>query len=219
MRIENIVNVFCRNIAGLGAALILVMAPAWAGMYEDLFAAVEGNDARWLKELIAEGGDPNMVDRDGNSLLILGARDGKDQAVKALLAAKAKVNARNRLGETALMLAAVEGRTEIAKALVFNGAQIEFKGWNPMLYAASRGHDDMIEYLANLGANVNAPAPNGATPLMIAVRGGYKSTTKLLLAKGANPNLKNDRGETALTWAMDRGHTEIGEMLLAAGAK
>lgn len=217
--INIIVKVIHEILGILGLAMLLSATPSSAGMHEDLLAAIEGNDSRWLKELIAEGGDPNTVDRDGNTLLILATRDGKQDAVKALLAAKAKVNARNRLGDTALMLAAVEGRVEIAKLLVFNGAEIEFKGWNPMLYAASRGQDDMIEYLANLGANVNAPAPNGVTPLMMAVRGGYKSTTKLLLAKGANPNLKNDRGDTALTWAMDRGHAVIGDMLLAAGAK
>jgi hypothetical protein len=204
---------------GLSLALLLSATPAAAGIYEDLFDAVQGNDSRWLKQLITEGGDPDTVDREGYSLLMIAARDGKDHALRALLAAKAKVNARNRLGETALMLAAIEGRVEIAKLLVFNGAQIEFKGWNPMLYAASRGQDDMVAYLANLGANVNTQAPNGATPLMMAVRGGYKSTTKLLLAKGANPNMRTDRGDTALTWAMDRGHTEIGDILLSAGAK
>lgn len=218
MYIQVIIKVI-HEICAAGVTLILVAAPAWAGMYEDLFAAVEGNDSRWMKELIAEGGDPDTVDPDGNSLLMIAARDGKDQALKVLLAAKGKVNVRNRVGDTALMLAAVEGRVEIAKQLVFSGAQFEFQGWNPMLYAASRGQDEMIAYLANLGASVNAVAPNGVTPLMMAVRGGFRSTTKLLLSKGANPNLKNDRGETALTWAMDRGHTEIGDMLLTAGAK
>ncbi|HEX6829814.1 MAG TPA: ankyrin repeat domain-containing protein [Burkholderiales bacterium] len=188
-------------------------------MHEDLFAAVEGNDSRWLKELIAEGGDPNSVDQDGNSLLMIAARDGRENALKVLLSTRLKIDARNRLGETALMLAAVEGRTSVAKQLVFNGAQVEFKGWNPMLYAASRGRDEVIELLVNLGANVNTAAPNGVTPLMMAVRGDYRSTVKLLLGKGANPNMKTDRGDTALTWAMDRGHSEIGVTLMEAGAK
>lgn len=217
--LKNIVNVTCKVLWIAAFGLALLVAPVQAGIYEDLLKAVEGNDRGWLERLFAEGGDPNTVDKDGNTLLMLAARDGKDNAVKALLAARAKVNNRNRLGETALMLAAMEGRTAIAKQLVFNGAQADFKGWNPLLYAAAGGKDEVVAMLVDLGANINGRAPNGATPLMMAVRGGYKGTVSLLLKRGADPNLTTDRGDTALTWAMDRGHAEIGDMLRTAGAK
>jgi uncharacterized protein len=192
---------------------------ALAGMYEDLFRAVDRNDPGWMQDLLKEGGDPNTVDENGNSLVMIASRDGREGVLKVLLESKAKVNTRNKFGETALMLAAIQGHSAVAKQLVFNGAQIEFKGWNPLLYAATGGKDEVVVLLLNVGANVNARSDNGSTPLMMATRAGYSSTVKLLLDRGANPNLKNERGQTALMWAMDYGHTEIGTLLLERGAK
>jgi uncharacterized protein len=203
-------------LVALGSA---IGAPvALAGTYEDLFLAVDRDDGGWLTDLVKKGGDPDTVDKDGNSLLMISARDGRDNTVKVLLDSKARLNTRNKHGETALMLAAIQGHALIAKQLVFNGAQIDFKGWNPLLYAATGGKDEVVALLVNAGANVNTRSDNGSTPLMMAVRGGHLSTAKLLLDRGANPNLKNERGQTALMWAMDYGHTEIGTLLLERGA-
>lgn len=199
--------------------VFLVAGWANAGTYEDLLQSVADDNSTWLKDMIRDGADPNTVTRDGNSLLILAVRDGKKNVVYALLESKVRVDFRNANGETALMIAAIQGRTEIASKLVFAGAQIDFKGWNPLLYAATGGSDQVARMLLDLGANVNAASENGTTPLMMAVRGGHKTTVKLLLARGANPNLKNERGETALAWAMDRGYTEIGTMLVDHGGQ
>ena len=219
MLLDNIPHVVYRFLLTFGLGFLLTAGPVSAGMYEELLQVVDENDAAQLRELLKQGGDPNTVDRDGNSLLMLAARDGREDVFKVLLETRVKINARNRGGETALMLAAIQGHTEIAKRLVFNGAQVDFRGWNPLLYAATGGKDDIVLLLLNVGADINARSENGTTPLMMAVRGAHLSTVKLLLERGANPNLKNERGETALMWAMDHGHTQIGTLLMERGAK
>jgi len=198
---------------------LLLAAPVQAGTYEDLLQAVAEDNSVWLRDMMGEGADPNTVAPDGNSLLILAVRDGKKSVFPVLLESKANVEFRNANGETALMIAAISGRADMASKLVFAGARYEFKGWNPLLYAATGGKDEVVKMLLDLGANINAVSDNGTTPLMMAVRGGHKSTVKLLLARGANPNMKNERGDTALAWAMDHGYTEIGTMLVDHGAK
>jgi ankyrin repeat protein len=216
---KNVLKAYWNVLGWAAVGLVLAMGSANAGTYEDLLQSVDDDNSGWLRDMINAGADPNTVAPDGNSLLILAVRDGKKNVFPVLVESKANVDFRNANGETALMVAAIQGRSDMASKLVFAGAQFEFKGWNPLLYAATGGKDEVVKLLLDLGANINAVSDNGTTPLMMAVRGGHKSTVKLLLDRGANPNMKNERGETALTWAMDRGYTEIGTALVAHGAK
>jgi uncharacterized protein len=71
--------------------------------------------------------------------------------------------------------------------------------------------------LVELGARVNARAPNGATPLMMASREAHRDTVRWLLDHGADPNLKTDSNATAFDWAIKYHSPEIARMLRDAG--
>ncbi|HET9045577.1 MAG TPA: ankyrin repeat domain-containing protein [Casimicrobiaceae bacterium] len=198
----------------------LTSAPAFAQrLYDDMIVAVANDRAGEVKALLARGVDPDIVDPNGDPLLYTAARAGFGATVDVLLAAKVNVDARNRFGDTPLMAAALEGRLDIAKKLRARGAAIDYKGWTPLSYAATGGHDNVVVWLLDQGANVNAESANGTTPLMMAVREGRGSTVELLVKRGADVNHRNENGVSALDWAKRGNERAMEELLRRAGAR
>ena len=188
-------------------------------LYEDVIAAVANDRAGEVKALLARGVDPNTVDPNGDPLLYTAARAGYAATVDVLLATKVDVDARTRYGDTAMMGAALEGRLDIVRKLRQRGAALDYKGWTPLAYAATGGRDDVVAYLLDQGANVNAESLNGTTALMMAVREGKGSTVELLVKRGADVNHRNENGVGALDWAKRGSETAMEQLLRRAGAK
>jgi ankyrin repeat protein len=192
---------------------------ARADMYEDFIIAVNNDRVGQVKEFLAKGIDPNTVGPNGEPVLVLAARANYTGTVDALLAAKANVNARSAVGDSAIMAAALNGHLDLVRKLRQRGADIGGTGWTPLIYAATGGHDAIVEYLIAEGADVNAVSPNGTSALMMAVREGKGSTVGLLIAKGADVNHKNQQGATALAWATRGNEQAMAAQLRRAGAR
>jgi len=206
-----------RKILACIALSVLFSAPARAGIYDDMLVAIKAGNAPDVVALLKRGLDANIVDREGNTLLMLAVRDGNEDIVDVLLAAKANPNARNANGDTALRLAAFRGSLPMVERLVKARAMVNMPGWTPLIYAAFNGHHEVVRYLLAQGAQIDAQAENGFTALIAAARGGHEETIKLLLKQGANPNLKSDQGETAMDFALRGDNTLIFDHLRAAG--
>ncbi|XP_076640389.1 myotrophin homolog isoform X1 [Colletes latitarsis] len=58
-------------------------------------------------------------------------------------------------------------------------------GRTPLHYAADYGQSEVIRYLLEKGANVNATDKHGITTLLAAIWEGHTNCVKLLLEKGA----------------------------------
>src|SRR5438477_12223967 len=114
-------------------ALLLMGQFARAGAYEEMIDAVKKDDTHTIASLLKRGFDASSSDQEGNTMLILAAKEGSQKAAKQLVAARAKVNTRNVLGETAVMLAALYGHVEIVRDLVVHGAEINSPGWPPLI--------------------------------------------------------------------------------------
>ncbi|MEW6560187.1 MAG: ankyrin repeat domain-containing protein [Pseudomonadota bacterium] len=216
-------NKFRRHFMQSAAATMLVMGTgrwAQAGAYTDFFRAVQIDDVGAVQSLLAQGFDPNAVDSKGNSALYLALRYKALKVAKVLIEnPHIHLNQLNPSDENALMIACLQGDLGIVKLMVDKGAEINKPGWTPLSYAATRGHTEIVKYLLDHSAYIDAAAPNGSTPLMMAAYFGYDSTVKLLLEEGADPRLKNAMGYTALTLATNMHHKDIADMIVKALGK
>ena len=70
-----------------------------------------------------------------------------------------------------------------------------------LMAASLNGHTEVVELLADNGAELDLKNDDGATALIFASRHGNAEIVKLLLEKGANPELKDNEGKTALDYA------------------
>lgn len=96
------------------------------------------------------------------------------------------------------------------EVLIKAGANVNIEdsrnGLTPLHFAVQNSKVDIVNYLIENGANINAKTSNGQTPLHLSVAGGfYKSqnldktdVVKLLLEKGATINEQDNNGDTAL---------------------
>lgn len=202
--------------AWLGAASL-----AWAAPVDDMRKAVEFDDARTIQKLLARGVDPNLVDDKGNPMLVVALREKSKKAAAALIKAKnIDFDKTNPAGENALMMASLQGDLDSIKLMVDGQeAEINKTGWAPLHYAATNGHNDVVKYLVDHAAYIDAESPNGTTPLMMAARGGHIETVKLLLDEGADMRLKNQQGMNVIDFALLYNQQEIADGLRARWVK
>lgn len=80
-----------------------------------------------VRELLAEGADPNAADGNGDTALSLAAQFGRAEVVALLLKSGASVDAADAKGVTPLMKAARFGREETVDELLRGGADVSRK--------------------------------------------------------------------------------------------
>ena len=184
-----------------------------------LFYAASGNCPEVVKELLDAGAFVNQTDRLGATALMYAARYNQNpEVLRTLVSAGADVNQVSLFGENALSFAAENGNTAMAQALIEEGADInsiQVNGRPVVLYAVeSKLDNDILAYVLDHGAEVDAPDWCGNTAFMIAAADGDYDRAKLLLAHGADVNAVNFRGETALTQAVRRGDADAVKALV-----
>lgn len=201
------------------AALLLAAAPVRAGSYEDALSSARLGDTAQLVELLQRGIEVDTVDEQGNTLLILAAREGQLATVKALVERRARLDQRNRAGDSALMLAVLNDHREVADLLLGAGAAVNHDGWAPLHYAAFNGRIELFDRLLAAGADPNALVPNKSNALMLAARNGHIEIVRRLLKLPVDLDQRNDAGFTAESWALANNNTDIAELLRAERAR
>jgi len=182
-----------------GAALMLLAGPAAAREVDAeadqvaFFRAVQIDDDRTVKAVLARGLDPNLHDPErGETGLIIAMRNDAMRVAKLLLAQPGlKVDEQSPNGNTALMMAALQKNKPAVLALLEKGAQVNRPGWTALHYAAAAGDLDIMKLLLERHAYIDAASPTGTTPLMLAAREGQEDAVKLLLEEGADATLKD----------------------------
>ena len=171
--------------------------------------------------------------KDGADLatpLIIAARDGNLDFVKALLRYEANTEARGTIkddGEvkedcTALWVAAAKGHFDVVRLLIEQNADVDGRtstNSTPLRAAAFDGRLDIVRYLVENRADVNARNDFNSTPLMVTCYKGHPNVATYLVKHGANINLQDNEGSSCLHYASKGGHFQLACELLALGAK
>lgn len=135
-----------------------------------LLDAVRNNDNPWfLKTLISAGANPNIVDKDGNTPLLLAVKENASfDVITAIIKGGANVNAMDKSGGTPLWYSTTN--FEIFSALIAGGADVNMQhgqiGYTPLMAVArtTESHEFII-VLIKAGADVTMTNRNGKTAL------------------------------------------------------
>ena len=209
MRLNNIIN-------KLIISLLFAGTLAHAGeIVDDTLQAIKLDDAPSVLEGLQRGLDVNFVDDDGNSLLMLAARDGSIQSTAVLINAGAKTYLSNAYGDDALLLATFGGHEAIVDILLAKRASLGTnpRGWTPLHYAAYAGHAHLINKFLAFGAQINGVTDNGLTALMLASKNGHINVVRTLLTHKADINILDDNKLSAADHALAGGNTDIAALL------
>ncbi|MFN2502202.1 MAG: ankyrin repeat domain-containing protein [Pyrinomonadaceae bacterium] len=194
-----------------------------------------GGDLNTIKKLIAAKANVNDQDNDGDTVLMLSARFGNVDAIKALYEAGAKINLKDEAGRTALdhaianlkatppgsqketqetikFLESVGGKTgnSIEKRPPDEKAKLLFK-------AVESGDLDAVKKLIAAGVNVKAKKDgDGKTPLIVAAENFVEDGVILKALIDAGADLKRDELE-AIKSATDDDQHEVVKFLIKSG--
>ncbi len=152
-----------------------------------------GDIARYL---IEQGADISIKNNTGHTALMAAA--GSSEKVFDLLVANgADMSEKLEDGTSAFMLSISGVMSDFvgldnAKKLLENGADVDesflsgpAEGYTCLMMAARNQRPDIVEFLADNGANVNAKAANGNTPLSLAQEEDDQKMIELLKQLGA----------------------------------
>ncbi len=151
------------------------------------------------ESLIEAGSDLNQTDENGNTALLLAAKNGYPSLIPLMIQKGADIQAKNNQGLTALQVALSEGKIEAANVLVDAGADIHDGGENnftPLMRAAIAKDVNFMKGLIEKGVDLNVQNSEGSTAVMMAAEYFDWPTIKCLLDAGADTSIKNNKGET-----------------------
>ncbi len=193
---------------------------------ETLLKAAKLGDYLKVKQVLANGANPNFSDKNGVTPLLAAAHTGSSATLKMLLAANVEVNfvpsglrqfalskSHAPLDERELMEAASRGETALNAAV-------------------RQGHVAEAHYMLSHGAKIDLANRHGEAPLFVAVAAGNLEMVTMLLERGANPNSveqDNRRNRLALAkhamgknsvliTAVQKGYLDVAKLLVEAGA-
>ncbi|OAL20471.1 hypothetical protein AYO20_11491 [Fonsecaea nubica] len=167
--------------------------------------------------------DPNDVDDEQRTALLLAARNGHSQVVDELL--KVPNIDRDREdedGRSAISYAAELGHLDILKSLASGRpSAMDMDTYKDLLgNAAAMGHIDLVTFFLD---SIPVPSPDNASvspldhALGRAALGEQNQIVSLLVTRGADVNATNSVGSTPLHLAAELGNIELCRILLDSG--
>jgi len=152
--------------------------------------------ADMAKFLVEHDADLNLRDKLGQTALMIAAYRSVE-LFNLLLSKGADIKVKDQEGRTALTHAWVgvlseEVPLDVVETLLNKGADVNeapdrgrAEGYTCLMMAARNNRPDLVTFLIEKGANVNARAKDGKTALALAQEEGHSEMVKLLKVAGA----------------------------------
>lgn len=209
------------NIFILSFVFALASLAQAGNIVDDARQSIQLDDVSGVRDDLRRGLDVNFIDEDGNSLLMLAAKEGSTKSAAALLSAGARIHPNNAVGDNALLLATFWGHEGIVDLLLARQASLGAnpRGWTPLHYAAFAGHARIVAKFLTHGADINSVTANGLSSLMLAAKNGHDDIVKLLLSNKADTALRDDNKLNAIDHALASNNTIIASFIEAGGKR
>ncbi|KAI9800540.1 MAG: hypothetical protein M1825_004089 [Sarcosagium campestre] len=196
-----------------------------------LLQRAEFGDIEGVQSWLDEGGDINLTDEDGVSLLQVAARSGNEQLVQRLLNNDVDTDIQGGHWGNALQAAAATASASSAamvKMLLENGASPHSQGgyYGSALQAAAafcgqQGDGEVMEILLEYGADVNVQGGAYGSALQVLAFKGEADIIELLLGYDVDLDAQGGSWGSALQAAAGTsyvGGTDAMRILLESGA-
>ena len=186
-----------------------------------LWWASRGGDFDVVELLLEKGAQVNVCDADGSMPLHIAAAKDHSVVIEKLCHYGADVNARSKGGWTPLHWAVNRGeRTETAKILLDAGTDVnatDVDQETPLHLAVKDEDIEMIDVLAERGADLETKNAKGQTPLILALMRERCDcyVVERLLHRGARVNTQDSKGWTPLREAVNWNMINVVEVLLS----
>lgn len=103
-----------------------------------------------------------------------------------------------------------KGDLAAAQRLVGQGAAVNQSGKDgPLFIAAYNGHQAVVKWLLEAGAEADIRNVKNSTPLMAAAEQGRLECVKMLIKAGASTTTNNNHGISARGYAAKNGHKSV----------
>ncbi len=185
-----------------------------------LHLASAADDWQYVTFLL--GYNPDINARDGGGLTPLLAAIDKSAIRSAgmLIDKGADVNVKDGTGKNAIhYLAAANNATGLLSKLEGKGININAKdasGRTPLAIAVENDRTDNVEYLLNIGADVNG-RDHAGTELVLAAYTKSRPMLNLFINRGANLNVKGPGGKTLLLLGLEKNDSSLVQLLAEKG--
>ena len=191
-----------------------------------LFEAIHHNRLAFVERYLKGGGDSNLQNEMGSSLLHEAVYAGSVEMIRLLLRYGASVHTIDAFGNTVMHVASIYGRQDAAYWLLQYGADIdattEHRPWTPLMLALNENNREMAQWLINQGADMDFHDPQqGWTPFLVACEQGLTDLTLDFIRKGAKLDVRltagDARGRSAIHLASYYGEVAIIQALVEEG--
>ncbi len=209
------------RISALAASFLLMASMAQA---QNIHDAAKAGDLATVKKMIAE--QPFMrkaLDATGRSPAMAAARAGQIATVEYLLSTGIGVDEASPEGRTMLHEACDGGKFDMVKLLVTkHRASITLEDrrkWSAIHFACRQNPPEMLKFIVDQRANVNATSDLGATPLIMAVANKRQPQVEFLIQRKADVNKADTWNRTPLHIAAKNNDKAMLDLLIKSGAK
>ena len=146
--------------------------------------------------LIRNNANKNYQDRNGRTALIAAAEGGHEQLATELINSGVNVNLKKNNGISALHLEAQNGHLQNVQAILQQADNINAlapynfkKDYTPLIFAAMKGHKQVVSLLLQSGANVRLKTQDRYNAILWAAKNKHEDVVKEIIEK-VYPNQK-----------------------------